>query len=239
MDQIGHFSDDRHKSWCIHCSAWLTGLIATRDHVPSKGFLLTPHPENLPVVSICRACNIGFSHDEEYMIAFMGAVLSGSVEPDRQSHPTAKRILARNHQLRTRIGNARTTYETPQGEIGIHWQPEQDSIDRVILKNARGHAFFELGEPLTGAPKHVSSAPLCILPEAQRDEFEDICFGTINVWPEVGSRMMTRLCTGQDLRGGWIMVQDGLYRYLVGQVDGVVVRTVIWNYLATEVYWEE
>lgn len=239
MEQIGDFSGDRQKLWCMHCSGWLTGLVASRDHAPSKGFLLAPYPKNMPVVSICRACNESFSHDEEYMIAFMGAVLSGSVEPDRQSHPTAKRILARHQQLRRRVDNARTAYETPQGEIGVAWRPEQDRIDRVILKNARGHAFFELGEPLTGAPKHVWSAPLCILPEAQRNEFEDTCSEGLDVWPEVGSRMMTRLCTSQDLIGGWTVVQDGLYRYLVSQVDGVVVRTVLWDYLATEVYWEE
>ena len=28
-------------------------------------------------------------------------------------------------------------------------------------------------------------------------------------WPEVGSRMMTLVIMGQDLRGGWVIVQDG------------------------------
>jgi hypothetical protein len=60
---------------------------------------------------------------------------------------------------------------------------------------------------------------------------------SMNVWPEVGSRMMTRFATGEDLVDGWVEVQTGLYRYGVFQADGLVVRSVIANYLATEVRW--
>jgi len=238
MDQIEEFTDGRQKSWCIHCGAWLTDNKTTRDHVPSKGFLVAPYPENLPVVDVCNSCNGSFSHDEEYMIAFIGAVLAGSVASSSRLHPTAERILNRNDKLRERIEKTRTTYETPTGETQITWRPEQDRIDRVILKNARGHAFFELGEPLTVAPEHVWSVPLVALSTDQRAAFEDISPGQFASWPEVGSRMMTRLCTGQDFEKGWVIVQDGIYRYAVCQTGGVLVRTVLFEYLATEIYWE-
>ena len=58
-------------------------------------------------------------------------------------------------------------------------------------------------------------------------------------WPEVGSRMMTRLLTGQDFSDGWIVIQDGTYQYGVVQHDGILVRSVLFNYLATEVYWAD
>ena len=32
--------------------------------------------------------------------------------------------------------------------------------------------------------------------------------------------MMTRLCTRQDMRDGWIIVQDGVYRFRVEQYGG-------------------
>jgi hypothetical protein len=119
---------------------------------PSKSLLLKPHPENLPVVQVCKPCNTGFSLDEEYLVAFLGAVTAGSSDPDRQAKANAARILNRNPKLRARIERARSEYRTHGGETRIVWKPEARRIDRVILKNARGHAFFEIGEPMLNQP---------------------------------------------------------------------------------------
>jgi hypothetical protein len=52
--------------------------------------------------------------------------------------------------------------------------------------------------------------------------------------------MMTRLLTGQDINGdGWVIIQEGLYRYLAIQVGLMTVRAVLHDFLATEVYWED
>lgn len=51
--------------------------------------------------------------------------------------------------------------------------------------------------------------------------------------------MLTRVVTGQDLRNGWVMVQAGVYRYVVLQDDGLLVRSVLHEYLATEVHWAD
>jgi hypothetical protein len=61
---------------------------------------------------------------------------------------------------------------------------------------------------------------------------------SLALWPEVGSRMMTRLVTGEDMAGQWVVVQKGVYRYSVQQAEGLLVRSVLWEYLATEVQWE-
>ena len=58
--------------------------------------------------------------------------------------------------------------------------------------------------------------------------------GNLALWPEVGSRMMSRVLTGQDLRDGWVIVQEGIYRYRVDQFGGMLVRSVLFEYLATE-----
>ena len=106
-----------------------------------------------------------------------------------------------------------------------------------MVKNARGHAFYEYGEPMLDDPVGVWSKPLLSMTASERGEFENI--SSDGGWPEVGSRMMTRVMTGQDLDGPWVVVQDGIYRYGVTQATGeILVRAVISEYLATEVRWD-
>lgn len=86
-------------------------------------------------------------------------------------------------------------------------------------------------------PVSVSAVPLMSMNQNQRNDFEE-AVGPFAGWPEVGSRMMTRVMTGQDLDDGWVNVQDDIYRYVVFQQGILTVRSVIHNYLATEVVWE-
>ena len=90
-------------------------------------------------------------------------------------------------------------------------------------------------------PEHVWSAPLETMTAAKRDEFENVqTDGEIAGWPEVGSRMMTRVMTGQDLCESWVVVQDGVYQYgVVAQSSEILVRSILFEYLATEVYWSD
>ena len=83
MDQLTDYSDSRNKGFCSHCGSGLGPDDSNRDHVPTRGLLNPPYPKNLPVVEVCRQCNSGFSSDEEYLIAFLGSVISGSTRPDR------------------------------------------------------------------------------------------------------------------------------------------------------------
>lgn len=237
MDEIEEYVDQRQRSWCIHCGQTLAGVEANRDHAPSKSMLLEPYPENLPFVEVCKRCNEGFSLDEEYMIAFLGCVLTGSTEPSRQHIPRAARILERSEKLRARIERRKTEYKTQGGESRCVWKPETKRVERVVLKNARGHAFFEYGEPMLDAPSVVWFAPLASLTSQEREDFENI--DSSGVWPEVGSRMMTRVITGQDMTDGWLIVQDGVYRYSVTQAGGMVVKSVLFEYLATQVHWTD
>jgi hypothetical protein len=110
----------------------------------------------------------------------------------------------------------------------------------VVVKNARGHAFYEYCEPMLTEPERVSTAPLDAMSKAERESFENSeDDGMLAGWPEVGSRMMTRVMTGKDLYGGWIVVQDGVYRYRVDQCGTIRVRSVLFEYLATEVCWDD
>lgn len=236
MRNIEEFSDDRQKAWCLHCTRTLATLKTNKDHVPTKSLLRLPHPANLPLIQVCTECNNGFAKDEEYFVAFLSAAVSGTTDPSRQVHPVAGRILEKQASLRARIDRAARRYTTQGGEERVLWEPEKDRIERVVLKNARGHAFYEFGEPMLEQPSDIWAVPLIALSREEREEFEAIPFS--GGFPEVGSRMMTRIMTGEDLDGSWVCVQDGVYRYAVVQEGTILVRSVIFDYLATEVYWD-
>lgn len=239
MEYIEEFGDERQKSWCIYCAQPLEGLETNKDHVPSQGLLAKPHPHNLPVIIVCKQCNTSFSLDEQYMVTFLSCVLAGSTDPMQQSNASAARALGNSNALREQIGQSRTEYSTLGGETKINWKPELSRIKRVVLKNARGHAFFECGEPIFDDPVSVSAIPLESMSLMERQNFEGLNDNASRAfWPEVGSRMMMRIATGEDMAGNWVVVQEGVYRYLVQQEGGLRVLSVWSEYLATEVRWE-
>ena len=235
MKNITDTADERHKSWCIHCGAGIGEKETNRDHVPSKSFLEKPYPPELPTVDICRECNTSFSHDEEYLAAFLGAVLSGTTDPAEQKTAIAARIFTRNTALRQRIEARKKSYVTIGADQKVIWEPELRRIQNVMVKNARGHVYYELGQPALGEP---ASAIVRTLESLSQDELSG--FLTIDHgagWPEVGCRVMTRLCTGDDMADGWIVVQDGIYRFAAVESDGFHVRMIVREYFAAEVIW--
>ena len=56
---------------------------------------------------------------------------------------------------------------------------------------------------------------------------------------EVGSRLLQRACTGADMVDGWIIVAPGIYRFAVLQDGSLAIRSIIREYLATEVVWDD
>lgn len=257
MRHIEDFSDLRHKVWCIHCGATLANLPANRDHVPTKSLLSKALRERgkkydtekinaanksdqngyLPQVVICKNCNSGFSRDETYLLCVLHAVIAGSLYPNPNQNPEAANVLRSNRDI------VRVLKFCVDGQLhlfdGLHpfiIYPDIARIKNVVLKNARGHAYHELGEPLLDTPEDVSFISLANMTEVERTAFEEIG-GGLDVWPEVGSRMMLRGVGSEGMTDGWIVVEDGRYRYALDWSAGVTVRTVIWEYLATETRW--
>jgi hypothetical protein len=177
--------------------------------------------------------------DEQYVVTFLSCVLAGSTDPEKQPNASAARALTDSTALRAHIERSRTEYVTLGRETRILWKPDLSRIERVVLKNARGHAYFEYGEPMLDAPVHVRVVPLESMTPTERQNFEGLSDkGGLAPWPEVGSRMMTRLLTDEDMAGEWVVVQEGTYRYSVQQEGGLRVLSVLSEYLATEVQWE-
>ena len=215
------------------------GVDTSEDHVPSRALLMKPHPANLPVVRICSTCNKGFSADEEYLFLFLRCVLAGTTDPDEHNDARVARALRRHKKLRARIERSKSDYPTMGGGILRVWRPETERVNSVVIKNARGHVFYEYGEPMLTEPENVWICPLEYMSEAERESFENDDAHMLTVWPEMGSRMMTRIMTGQDLSGGWVVVQEGVYRYSLNQCGTIRVRSILHEYLATEVYWSD
>jgi len=231
------FVDERHKVCCIHCGTVLASVETNLDHVPSKSILDRPFPENLPTIRICRSCNTSFSRDEEYFIAFLGSVLAGTTVPDHQVVERAAKTLSHNLRLQDEIEAQLRVEKDAAGNDRVTFVPDIDRIRNVVIKNARGHVLFEHGQPARGAPAHIAIEPLQVLIPEAITSFETIDYGP--GWPEVGSRLMSRLFSGEDMRAdGWVIVQPNVYRFAVMDNDQFVVRTVIREYLAAEVAWD-
>ena len=111
-----------------------------------------------------------------------------------------------------------------------------ERVERVVLKNARGHLLFEIGVSDPSDSKSVVIIPIQLMSDFQRAYFESAPKGVL--WAEVASRMMSRQAIGDSQPGGWVEVQPSIYRYSVHQLpDRVLVRTVLREYLAAEVSW--
>ncbi|WP_330231702.1 hypothetical protein OHA40_03895 [Nocardia sp. NBC_00508] len=147
MRDFSEFIDDRTRSLppdtCPHCTGSFRDKTETKDHIPSKVLLRKPYPSNVPTIPICEECNLKFSIDEEYLYAFLGCVFAGSAEVDDQVDALARAMLVRSPKLQARIAAAQAN--TLPGTGPILWSPEMQRIEKVLIKNARGHALFELG----------------------------------------------------------------------------------------------
>ena len=238
MEPLEDLSDDRNKLFCIHCGDGLVDGEQSRNHVPTKALLDRPYPENLPVVDVCRPCNAGFSKDEQYLSAFLAAVISGSTSPDPDRFPVVAKTLAYRAPLRERIEQTRQVQATLWGTPEVQWTPESERVSRVIVKNARGHALFELGLLLLSDPAYVGFSPILLMSDEQK-----VHFGSEPkrmLWAEVGSRLLERSTSGDLQPRGWVEVQAGTYRYAVYQLpDQTLVRMVLRDYFACEVAWNE
>lgn len=242
MEQLNNYADSRLLRGCTYCG----DPADTRDHVPSKCLLDPPYPPNLPVVECCYECNQNFSKDEEYFVCLVESAMCGSTSPDKIIRPSVAKIMEKSPALRQRIENSKIEIE---GKIA--WKTENDRIENVMLKLARGHAAFELSQPCRKEPDHFWCGCLNSLPEETRDEFNAAHFQ--HTAGEVSSRNMQRLVVLQItqmsengeaqnipiIMNDWLDVQDDRYRYIaIDDMGSIIIRIVIAEFFACEVMWE-
>ena len=232
--------------YCIYCGA----IADTREHVPSKVFLMKPLPSDLPVLPACQKCNNGFSSDELYTktyIECLKQVLDSKNYGYLQIEITdRKEIKEAKDAVKEAIGKKVLSYD--------------NRVGRVLLKLAIGHATYELSEGYctlkwSGTPlyiKYIIKSTIC---EAEWNDLEYPEPMNDKMLPEMGSRVFRNFCvlqmplvsfeTKEQLNLNltmmdWTDIQDGAYRYLAYfEDDKLVVKMIIMNYLYGEVVFKE
>lgn len=245
MDQIKDYSDERLFSGCVYCGA----AVETREHVPSKAFLDSPYPENLPVIGSCKDCNEGFSKDEQYIACLIEVARAGRSDPVDMRRQLIAATLARSSSLRVLIDSGRSC----QGGV-VKYTFDLDRMRRVLVKLAKGHACFELAAWNLGEPDDIWWAPLVTLGDSEREAFDGPRI--VQTFGEIGSRAVSRMMvvqpnfssnSGETLQtlppmviSDWLSVQEARYRFLAIDTGGeVVVSIVIAEYLAARVTWSK
>jgi len=221
------FSDSRLDTQCAYCGSFPE----SRDHVPSKILLDKPYPDNLPVVVSCMACNNGFSLDEEYFACVIECAFHGTSDIEKLTRESIKKTLRYNQKLHKRISSAFN-----QDDQGLNIEIER--FENVLSKCGFGHLKFENSETEFNKPDNIWFKPLHSMTEKEVKNFFSV--SEVEKAPEVGSRSMQRLILNKQGKPieNWIIVQEGVYSYLVSISMGLKkVRILIRSYLACEISW--
>ncbi len=238
MDPRKLFLDKRLKGTCFYC-----GMTSpdTRDHIPSKVLLEKPYPKNLSVVECCLKCNNKFSLDEEYLACFLECVIHGTSIPNDLFRSKASKILTHKPNLQSQIFNSKSI-----GANGITWAPEQERIKKIVIKLARGHLSFALGNNYLSIPTSIDIIPIPFLTEDQLHNYNQVHNFKSELVPELGSRAFfdTIISNSNDTdisisnsNNGWNIVQKNMYRLSFDYTYGSWVKIVLREYLACTLKW--
>ena len=231
MQRYKLFHDERLGGTCFHCGR---AGPETDDHVPPKIFLDKPYPKNLITVPSCRRCNSASSDDEQYVASLIEVVVCGTTDPRRLKRRKISKTLEHAPALQERLRRASTA---KNGDQFVH--PEQERVDRVLEKIARGLWRFETAQDTTDFKATVSYDVAPIMNEERTMSFFDSGSG-LSGWGEIGSRGFIRSCLGgyESVHGpGWEDVQVDRFSFSVDS-GGDHVRMIFSNYLYTMVRLE-
>jgi len=226
MRYFNNFADERQLGVCVYC-----GNVnpETRDHVPSKVLLEQPYPEHLPVIPVCKECNSNLSIDEEYVACFIESWRSEYYGKDFLRYKVRK-IYERKPTLRTRIEKS-----LRKGKNKTLMSGEMERFKNVFIKLAKGHLLFEFNEFKSEDPYSIDFFLLSEISKVEYDLFNSV--PQVTNFPEVGSRAMQRVVdmSDSDMRFMWQIVQENRYRYLVAQLDFVIIKIVIDEFFGCQV----
>lgn len=222
---------------CIYCGNTAT----TREHIPSKAFLLEPYPDNLPTIPACFECNNGYSDDEKYVACFLD-VLKRKIYFDYSRKEKTDVRLAKDEKFQRSLQE-----QIKEIDGKIYFQPDEQRILRILLKLARCHAGFEFDYI------NFDNTQVNIWYDFLFNITEDILqdFGFIpemDIAPEIGSRgavtpFIIQNIVAQEVVGiaSWNEVQENQYRYQVSFSEdrGITVKIVIFEFLFCKVDFKD
>lgn len=212
--------DDRIGRSCAYCG----GQPSTRDHVPPKVFLDEPYPSNLIVVASCLECNNSRSADEVYVACALELASTPSGDPARIERDVIIRTFDERPALLDRV-RLQTLGD------GTAIRPEMDRVEMVMGKIATGLWRYETGEEAHDRLPQIRIGVAGEFGSEDLARFKSVDDG--GLFPEVGSRMMIRLCES-GFRNAWNIVQPGRFEYGVDYARNRV-KLLVRDYLAVEV----
>lgn len=228
--------DKSEDSGCIYCGEPAT----TREHIPSKAFLVKPYPENLPTIPACFECNNGYSADEKYLSCFLDVLKSQVYADCPQDEQTTVRI-EKDKKLQEILEK-----QIQKKEGKVYYNPDEERILRVLFKLARCHAGFEFDYVNFDDVK----AKIWYNFAFNISDMEMLDFNKVpemDKAPEVGARGAFVPFVAQNIETGEIMtfsfwneVQEERYRYQVhiNEAGQITVKIVIFEFLYCEVIFE-
>lgn len=225
MRQIKKFSDSR-LDVCPYCGNQRPN---TRDHSPSKIFLDTPYPENLPIVNACEKCNNDFSKDEAYVACIVECLVSGTVEIKNIKRKKIRDVLLEHLNLYKLIIES---YDYASNVFKIN----KDRLENILIKLAKGHLSYELSECRFSPPDIIKYNIINKMSKEDQERFIALP-QNIFAYPEVGSRAFVN-GIGNTMSYVWTILQEGTYSYATYfENDNCVVKIIMRDFLCAEIIW--
>jgi hypothetical protein len=139
------------KRICYNCGS---DQADTAEHVIAKALIPEPRPDNLITVSACRACNEGFSKDEEYLRDRLSAVVGTFECGAPKTWDVAWRSMQRSEAQGKKLGFFKDVFKLPisveieNGLSDTAIQINKGRANRVVEKMIRGFYFYHFNKPL-------------------------------------------------------------------------------------------
>lgn len=115
---------------------------------------------------------------------------------------------------------------------------DENRLKNILYKLASGHVLYHHNNPKYELPTSIKWFFLSSLSNSQRYSYEQEL--PVEVYPEVGSRTIMMMDQYGNTYYPWIIVQEGVYRYLVAETGNSQVVKIVFNeFLACEVLWNE
>lgn len=124
---------------CIYCGS---GKNLTRDHVPPKGLIRRPYPNNLCTVPACKTCNLHFSKDEEYFRLIIIGLFCHTKEGDHLFEGPISRSMDRTPKLEDKLFES-LNFEKNMVTADVDWK----RILKIAKKISLGLEYLETGVP--------------------------------------------------------------------------------------------
>lgn len=175
---------------CLYCG----GKSETRDHIPTRGLLNKPYPNNLMTVPSCKKCNNSFSKDEEYLIILLITISdSHTLSEKQESNGKLDRAIDRKPLLYDSLIDTLTIGGNGKVFINI----EQERVGRIVSKIACGiySKEFKQVRPLV--------------------EFNRVKTFSIDNHSEITNKLLSILQSEHFASNKWTVVQKDVFSYTI------------------------